>query len=505
MSDLPRVHPGVYVEVAPGDGRVIRGATTSITAFIGRAERGPVNEPVLIRSGAEYDRTFGGLWAHSTMGHSIRHYFENGGRDAIVVRVHNGAAATTFEFPGQAGTLVLKAASPGSWANNLELEIDHETTLSGNVAAFKLTVREIVDGKTNAEEVFHDLSTHREDDRYVGWVLDQQSALLRVEGEVEIDRPDPGSPTARTDGSDGEDIGFVQIASPDLKKRNEGIWALNKAETFNLLCIPPFAERTDVDIETWTGAQEYCRTKCAFLIIDPPSNWVTPSDVAVGKDLAGVVPPRDCNSAVYYPRIEIANPLNGNRVETYAPCGVIAGIYARTDAKRGVWKAPAGTEATLVGVDGLAYEMTDHENNILNSLGVNCIRSSQESGCVLWGSRTMEGTDGAASEWKYVPVRRLALFIVQSIRFGTAWTMFELINDTFWSELRLHVASFMAQLFRLGAFAGSMPDDAYFVRCDPETTTKDDIKEGIINVDVGFAPLRPAEFVFMRFSLNRHD
>jgi len=504
MSDLPLVAPGVYVEEASTGERMIHGAPTSITAFIGRAERGPVNEPVPVSSMADYDRLFGGLWAGSTMSHSVRHFFENGGSDAIVVRIHNGATAATFEFPGPTGSLVFKAASSGSWANNLELEVDHETTFSNNDAAFNLTVREAVDGKTIVEEVFRNLSTDRENRHYVGWVLEQQSAMLQVTGDVPTGRPDAGPPVDRSDGSDGQDIGYAQTAAPELEKREEGLWALDKAEIFNLLCIPPFSTDTDVDVGTWAAAQEYCRTNCAFLIIDPPSSWARPPDVVVGNDLAGAVPARSRDAAVYFPRVRFANPLNGNKVETYAPCGVVAGIYARTDSRRGVWKAPAGKEAKLLGVDGLAYEMTDDENDILNSLGVNCIRSFSDNGCVLWGSRTTEGVDHIASEWKYVSVRRLALFILQSIQRGTLWAQFELVSEALYAEIRSHVRSFMANLFRQGVFAGSMPDDAYFVECDTVTTTENDTREGIINVEVGFAPLRPREFLLMTFSLYRH-
>lgn len=504
MSDLPLVAPGVYVEEASTGERMIHGAPTSITAFMGRAERGPVNEPVVIRDEADYDRIFGGLWTHSTMSYSIRHYFENGGRDAVVVRVCNDAITATFEFPGRTGSLVLKAASPGSWANNLELEVDHETTFSNNDVAFNLTVREVVDGKTIVEEVFRNLSTDRENRHYVGWVLEQQSAMLQVTGDVPTGRPDAGPPADRSDGSDGKDIGYAQTAAPELEKREEGLWALEKAEIFNLLCIPPFSSDTDVDIETWTAAQSYCRNNCAFLIIDPPLSWARPSDAVVGNDLAGAVPARSRDAAVYFPRVRFANPLNGNKVETYAPCGLVAGIYARTDSRRGVWKAPAGKEAKLVGVDGLAYEMTDDENDILNSLGVNCIRSLSDNGCVLWGSRTTEGVDHIASEWKYVSVRRLALFILQSIQRGTLWVIFEPNDGALYAEIRSHVCSFMANLFRQGAFAGAMPDDTYLVRCGTDTTTENDVREGIINVEVGFAPLRPREFLLMTFSLYRH-
>lgn len=493
-----RTYPGVYIEEVPASVRAIEGVPTSVTAFIGRAERGPVDEPVRIQSLAEYDRRFGGLWADSMMSHSIRHFFRNGGTDAIIVRVHNSGVAATFTLHGEAGPLMLEAANPGSWADNLAIEIDHQIQNPGDDTSFNLAIREVVDGKTITEEVFHELSTRPDDDRWVERALKHQSDLLRVQGEIPVGRPNPGPPTARTNGSDGEDISLAQIADPSLKQGLRGIWALDNTDIFNILCIPPFSADMDVDAETWTAAQDYCHDKRAMLIIDPPSTWSSPSDVVAGDDLTGMVPARHYNAAVYFPRVKMANPLKGDQVETFAPCGLIAGTYARTDAQRGVWKAPAGAEAQLVGVHELAYTMTEPENGKLNGQGVNCLRSFPDIGNVIWDSRTTVGANRLASEWKYVPVRRLALYIEQSLYCGTQWVVFEPNDEPLWAKIRLSVGAFMHDLFREGAFQGSKTDEAYFVKCDRETTTRNDINLGKINILIGFAPLKPAEFVVIK-------
>ena len=228
-------YPGVYLEEMPAGARTIESVPTSIAAFIGRSERGPVNEPLVIRGPADFDRLFGGLWADSTMSYSVWHYFENGGSQAVVVRVHNGGVAATFTFQGPAGTLVLEAASPGIWANNLDIEVDHQTFDPDDDTSFNLTIREVVDGTAIAEEVFHNLSTRKNNERYVGRVLEQQSALVRGRGDAPAGRPRPGVPSAGTDGSDGEKIGFAQIADPGLETVEEGIWAFDKGDIFNLL------------------------------------------------------------------------------------------------------------------------------------------------------------------------------------------------------------------------------------------------------------------------------
>jgi phage tail sheath protein FI len=190
--------------------------------------------------------------------------------------------------------------------------------------------------------------------------------------------------------------------------------------------------------------------------------------------------------------------LRDNQVEEFVPCGAVAGTFARTDVRRGVWKAPAGLEATLVGVPELSVPLTNEENGELNPLGINCLRALPPAGRVIWGSRTLQGDDRLASEWKYVPVRRVALYIEESLYRGTQWVVFEPNDEPLWAQIRLNVGAFMHNLFRQGAFQGTTPREAYLVKCDKETTTQHDINLGIVNIIVGFAPLKPAEFVIIK-------
>jgi phage tail sheath protein FI len=179
------------------------------------------------------------------------------------------------------------------------------------------------------------------------------------------------------------------------------------------------------------------------------------------------------------------------------PCGAVAGVMARTDFRRGVWKAAAGLEAGLNGVFRLTVPMTDAENGELNPLGINCLRTMPAIGPVIWGARTLVGDDRLANQWKYVPVRRVALWIEETLYRNTKWAVFEPNDEPLWSSLRLNIGAFMQDLFRQGAFQGQSPKDAYFVKCDSSTTTQNDIDRGIVNVIVGFAPLKPAEFVIL--------
>jgi phage tail sheath protein FI len=234
-----------------------------------------------------------------------------------------------------------------------------------------------------------------------------------------------------------------------------------------------------------------------MLVIDPPSGWksIAAAEAGVNTVRGAVGNDGARNAVMYFPRLRMADPLSENRLADFAPCGAMAGIMARTDAQRGVWKAPAGLDASFAGVPEFTYKLTDGENGRLNQLGLNCLRSFPVTGNVVWGARTLAGADRLASEWKYLPVRRTALFIEESLYRGTQWVVFEPNDEPLWAQIRLNIGAFMQNLFRQGAFQGRSPREAYFVKCDRETTTQNDINLGIVNILVGFAPLKPAEFV----------
>ncbi len=223
--------------------------------------------------------------------------------------------------------------------------------------------------------------------------------------------------------------------------------------------------------------------------------WTAPSNVAVsGLSLNGL-PAR--NAALYFPRLNEADPLREWKTVVFPPCGAVAGLIAATDAQRGVWKAPAGVDAALQGIQSLNQRLTDADSGQLNPLGVNCLRTFPVSGSVIWGARTLRGADQLADDYKYLPVRRLALYIEESLYRGTQWVVFEPNDTPLWAQIRLNVGAFMSNLFRQGAFQGASAASAFFVKCDSETTTQNDINNGIVNIVVGFAPLKPAEFVII--------
>lgn len=292
-----------------------------------------------------------------------------------------------------------------------------------------------------------------------------------------------------TSGADGGEAGATGILGNEAAKT--GMYALLDTDLFNLLLIPETMTMSDVQAQSVISAGvALCEARRAFYIVDAPSTK-TLSNIATWANGASV----SRNAATYFPALRIVDPLDDYRARTMAPSGTMAGVYARTDATRGVWKAPAGTDATLDGVIDLASPVNDQENGNLNPKGVNVLRSFPAYGRVAWGARTMRGSDAQADEYKYIPVRRLALFLEESLYRGTQWVVFEPNDEPLWAKIRLNVGAFMMSLFRQGAFQGTSPKDAFFVKCDAETTTQDDRNKGIVNILVGFAPLKPAEFV----------
>ncbi|MGA5535101.1 phage tail sheath subtilisin-like domain-containing protein [Mycolicibacterium nivoides] len=279
---------------------------------------------------------------------------------------------------------------------------------------------------------------------------------------------------------------------------DKGIYALAKADLFTLLCLPPPVPDGDLPQTVWKAALAYCARRRAFLIVDPPAA-VTPSTVTGWPADHGLTGDAARNGAVYFPRIRRPDPLRNGAVGDFAACGAVAGVMARTDADRGVWTAPAN--AGLAGVSGLTVVLTDGQNGTLNASGVNCLRTFPGRGPVVWGARTLAGTDALHDEFKYVSVRRLALCIEESVYRGTQWAVFEPNGEPLWTRLGRSVGAFMRVLFQQGAIQGQTAKDAYFVRCDRTTMTQDDIDQGLVTVMVGFAPVKPAEFVVIRIQL----
>lgn len=509
-------YPGAYVSETASGVRSIPGVPTSVTAFLGRFRHGPINEPVSASNFGEFARRFGGLWAPSPASYAVDDFFANGGSQAIIVRLLRQRDANDDGVATLAvGNLSLVATDPGEWGNGLSAVVTYpadaqaveDIAVRHGFAATDLFDLTVIDGSTNQREVFSNVTVNADGGaRRLDHVLEAESSLVRVapsSGSPQLPdaRPAENAAGNGTGGNDGDGLTAVDMIGDADEK--SGLYALLKTDIFNLLVIPPDTSGGTVDPAVWEKAAEFCAERRAFVLIDPPAEWDDRPDIAVrtvieAQRASPVIPPTHAShAALFFPRCRRRDPLNGGQLATFTPSGMIAGIMARTDAARGVWKAASGLEATLSGADALTVMLTDAENGLLNPIGVNCLRGFPTVGYVVWGARTLRGADQFADEYKYIPVRRLALFIEESLVRGTRWAVFSPNDESLWAQVRLSVGAFMHDLFRQGAFQGATPRDAYFVKCDAETTTQDDIDRGAMNIVVGFAPLKPAEFVII--------
>jgi Bacteriophage tail sheath protein len=513
-------YPGVYIEELPSGVHTITGVATSIAAFIGWAPKGPTTQAQLVLSWSDFNTQFGGLDSRSPLGYAVNQFFANGGTQAYIVRLVSSDAlpAASVTVGTSPNSIVFNAQNPGAWANAYWIAIKNQLDPVTSKPTGRFRVQVVYAPATATShtvvESFENVGMISPDPqgRWVVDVINNGSGIISIDPKTGIpsgatappaDTAQPSTatppmpsgtfpqPTQLLHGTDGTTL---TPSSPnfetalDLATGTGGVHLLDQVDLFNLLCVP--GETTGSVLSLLEG---YCETRRAFLIADPD-----PLITDYTKVTLPAINGAGGNAAFYFPQVQAPDPLNNNVPRFYPPCGFVAGVYAATDASRGVWKAPAGTATGLIGATGVAVPLNDAQNGTLNPLGVNCIRNFSAYGTVIWGARTTQGNDEIGSQWKYVPIRRLALFLEESLYRGTQWVVFEPNDEPLWAQIRMNVGSFMQTLFKQGAFQGASPQQAYFVKCDGETTTSTDQNNGIVNIVVGFAPLKPAEFVIIQ-------
>ncbi len=480
-------YPAVYVEELADASHSIEGIPTSVAIFIGWASRGAVDAPVRIASLAEYAQQFGAPDARSDFGPSIAHFFANGGNDAWVVRL---AASDATAATAGTGAMRLLAASPGAWGNRLRINLVKRRGLSQR---FRIDVRE-GNARSPVVERYDDLSLASGDARHAPTLINAASTRLRIDA---VDDPvGAASISSQAIVLAGGSDGAVLVAGRDdfrttLMKRFEAGGPIAAIDRFDLLCVPGESSPA-----TQVFLQAECAARGACYVADCDPN-ATLASLARGPDVSLQGTSAD-HAAMYAPWVLAADATQGGMVRPFPPCGFVAGICARTDAALGVWKAPGGAGAQLIGSAGLALAIDDAHNDAINRAGINCLRHFPATGDVVWGARTMAGSDAQNSQWKYVPVRRLALFIEASIARGLQWAVFEPNAEALWSAVRDAVDDFLHQQWTRGALKGTTPREAWFVHCDATTMSQADIDNGHLVVVIGIAPTRPAEFVILR-------
>lgn len=494
-------YPGLYIEELPSTSRTIASAPTSIAVFIGYTHPFKTKNPgraVQIFSFSDYEREFGGFYVSNVFDRSVAEavylFFLNGGGNAYVVgivpdeyRSSTGSSlGTVAAATATHGGIVFTAREPTD-VEPIKIKIDNVTS-TGDAADVTIaygsmppeTYRGVSVTSTSADF----FKTRMAGSAYVT-VSGTPAAFTAVtETDLEV------APPANT-VSTFESAHFTDALKTDGD--------LDKVPIFNLLILPGRTENSLL-----SAALAFAERKHAFVIVDPPK--ASSSDPSKGADYIATAfntYPKSPYGALYFPYLKSSDPLTGNEIEV-APSGVVAGIYARTDTNRGVWKAPAGLETTILNTTGVVDEgrMTDMRQGVLNLIGINAIRTFPVTGTVVFGARTLVGaTENSAFEaWRYVPVRRTANFIEQTLLRNLGWAIFEPNDEPLWVSLRVSVENFMLSLFSRGAFQGSKPSQAFLVRCDSSTTTQTDINNGKVNILVGFAPLKPAEFVIIQIA-----
>lgn len=602
------LHPGVYVEEIASGSRPIEGVATSIAAFVGAANRGPVGVPTLIGKFDDYVKEFGQIVDEDDdMGLAVQAYYLNGGGGAYICRLASGATSSSTvslnanvspNTTVQAGVMSVTASSPGTWADTLYVRILNPVLL------FDLEVGTNL-GTFEVEESYYGLSMDSTRGDFVSTKVNGKSAFIRIDTVVESlemteltptdlsdEDSDPTTSHTLTVNDGTEDViimtditdGSVTLAARvfnlrfvfDLQvgtRNGDGIFSATEefasvsmdasSENFAETIVNDLSSLVTVDILTGAASIQYPTTdtngdilaggaatdptapdftalyeqtlrkfRDISIIVLPGSSWdggIGQSNIAAtlahcesirnrvlildppistefenATIVNGLSLPTSTYSVLYYPWVKMSNPLyhpdkapDAEKTVLIPPSAIAAGMWAKIDGKRGVWKAPAGVETRLTGAAGLEYVVENLEQDQLNPLGVNCIRKLPSYGSVFWGSRSL--ATKADPEWRYVPVRRTAIYIEESIYNGIQWAVFEPNAHPLWSSLRANIGNFMNGLFRAGAFQGQTAKDSYFVRCGlGDTMTQGDIDAGQVIVMIGFAPLKPAEFVIVR-------
>ena len=486
--------PGIRVAEEVGAGEAIARVATATTAFVGRALRGPVNCPVAISSFADFQSVFGGLWQPSTLSYALEHYFENGGRSAVVVRVVNGGRAATLTLPAGHGALTLEAQCPGT-REFLRAAVDYDNIGPADGDKFNLVIQRVrAPGSEHVEdqEVYARLSVDPHSTRHLGTML-ADSALVRMCGRVPLERPEPTHRgDARTlasyvssnpDGDDGGRLTDYDIIGSATE--GTGLFALGDTEAFNFLCIPPLSRELPVGASSLLVAARYCRGRRALLMVDPPMNWDTPQAVLAGMrgfDFASE------NALMYYPWVQAYDRLRG-RFESFAPCGAAAGMLARLEAVHPLWSPAEAEEGPLRPGLRPASAVSEDWRQRLAGVGVNTLQAVRARRTV--SARTLAGAHASSPDWCYLSLRRLALFLVESIERGTRWALFENSDAPLWRRLEQQVAEFLDGLDRDGAFPGR-EGQAWFAICDERLNPPGRRDE--VSLMFGFAALREGEW-----------
>lgn len=500
--------PGVYVEEVESGSRPIEGVGTSIAAFVGFAQKGPFDEPTLITNWSQYVSTFGDFVDGTYLASSVYGFFSNGGGICYVVRIGDGTSVDDEEASGAGELAVGAEVQVGPYAVKPRPGVAGEITVEVTEAegddppsdTFQLIVRR--DGQV--AETYPSVTTKRSKEN-VATRVNAKSELIEIRDPgrgAAPARPEPqtvalapAAPAAPDAGSAGALAPEVYVGDTD---RRTGLGGLEAVDEITMIAVPDLMsayQRGLLDLESVIAVQQGVISHCELMgdrvaILDPPPGLSPQQARSWRTDRANF----DSKYAtLYYPWISVADPASG-RATLVPPSGHIAGVWARNDDTRGVHKAPANE--VVRGAVALQTQLTKGEHDLLNPIGLNCIRSFPGRGIRVWGARTL-ASDPA---WRYLNVRRLFNYLEESILAGTQWVVFEPNDDALWARVRRTVSAFLVNEWRKGSLFGLTPDEAFYVKCDRETNPPESIDAGQVVCEIGVAPVKPAEFVVFRLA-----
>jgi phage tail sheath protein FI len=506
-------YPGIYIEELPSNAHSVTAAPTSIAVFVGYTHPFKTlkfGEVVPIFNFTDFERAFGGLFVSSvvdsSVAYSVQEFFFNGGSSAYVIGLNPAYWTAAGKDKYVSDPAVAPTASAGTGTNKIKLtglELTDRIPMLVSITNVSGKVGDIVVSYGSRLETYRGVSVDPASPRFIELVLgtaaNRQSGLVTVSPDATYPTTMPSADQLPLQANPPAGI-ITTFSASDFEPIFDADGSLDKLAIFNLLLIPGVADNA-----IWSAALAFAERKRAFVILDPPQDAKAddtgdPALPTIASVMDNVVP-KSPNGAIYFPYVLTTDPLSGKPIEL-PPSGYVAGTYSKTDLNRGVWKAPAGLETSLLGTTGVVPRgrMTDMRQGLLNPKGINCLRSFPAEGTVVFGARTLVAANPAFEQWRYVPVRRMALFIEQSLYASLTWAIFEPNDEPLWAALRTTVNDFMITLFNQHAFEGSTPSQAFLVKCDSSTTTQYDIDQGVVNIIVGFRPLKPAEFVVIKIA-----
>jgi hypothetical protein len=492
---------GLRVQEEPGPDQTIARLSTGRAAFVGRALRGPTNRPVPVKSFAEFQHTFGGLWQPSRLAYAIEQFFDNGGAEALIVRVANGARPSTLTLRAGDAALTLTAACPGT-REFLRASVDYDNIPAADTAHFNLTVQRVrMQGGNHVEdqEIFPQLSMVAGDERYAMDAL-TGSELVEIRGPLPAQRPDrtieagggardSGYVSSNCDGDDGAPVTDYDLVGSRIERT--GLFALDECDHFAFLCVPPPARTEDVGLTVLLIAERYCKERGALLVVDPPYEWHTADDaIHALRDF----PLHSENAVMYFPRILAHDKLRGH-YESFAPCGAVAGMLARSDQAHPVWGEPRADDPVLRPGYRPVCMVPEDRRMRLSLRGVNTLQAVRSLSRIGAKPRTLAAGSAGSLDWQSLAARRLALFIVNSIERGTRWVIGAEPGPEVAHRVSAQVRAFFEHLHESGAFGARRREESFYIVCDRRSGPPREF-----HFLVGFAAARPRQFHGYRIS-----